>query len=675
MIRRKYMTEDNRVLFYVAAMFYNSQSTNNKRDNIFRKVIEYVIVAMENKWFTCMELSTAIERNTHMLIVEDEIIGIITDGKNHWFDVDYSNEEYKVRLKKERYDYILSMEVKTLNSYVDEFIQLNGYELSVKDLINKFIYNFYCQNVNELGSILGNTNGFSQPLGVVNSDEENSIIQRFIDWENDGKNKLLIAIANYALEYQLVSGNSRLMEQKSLKNVFSGKKLYIDTNIIFYCLGINGDVYENSTRSFLAKCRECQEEIIISYYTDKELRQTIEHFANEIGHYNSPLIHNARIRYYISNKDVYAYYIRWANTKKVLTDAKFFKNHLLEKYEELINQFGIKVEHAEPLREEELQADPKFIEYESNIPCNSIINYDARNVYLIESKRNAGEKDLQTVNTIFISADKKLQEWDMRRKKMAPVVIAPNYWLLLLARLISRSDDDFKCFISYINMPTPEPIINNKEFFQVVKIINDIIEDVHQQENVLAIMVEEEFAFLNNNGDKRSPEFIRVKTEEEAQKIITEQVDCLTRQLTETIERVDSLEKKNTEQKIALIEKEEMSEKAQIKAYGDALKISELEKQLMDERKQNKIFRVIFFVAIMAIPVLFYCYELIDILVNKNPNPISWKVFYKLFHESILESENLQEQYITWLLKMETLIIALYEILMWLLGFGKKKKS
>ena len=127
--------------------------------------------------------------------------------------------------------------------YIKEFIQLKKYSDDVKDLLEQFLYYFYCKNVNDIGGMIGD-------ITKINVEEfspdEVQIIQEFIEWEDDDKNELLIAIANYALEYLLISGNNDLKDKKDLKAVFSNKRVYIDTNIIFYCLGINGSIHEEA---------------------------------------------------------------------------------------------------------------------------------------------------------------------------------------------------------------------------------------------------------------------------------------------------------------------------------------------------------------------------------------------------------------------------------------------
>lgn len=420
------MNQEEKILLHVAVMLYNSKSQNIKEEGVLKKVIESILVINGNKPLTCTEISVEIDKNVHMIIVEDEIKGIVTNTKNKNFALDYVQDDILVRLKQERYEYIMNKNERNIESYIKEFTQLKGYTEDTISLLERYLYHFYSTNVNEFGNLIGETDKVSHNVEDFTL-EENRIIQEFIDWDNPEKNEMLIAIADYALEYLLVAGNNKLKDKKNIKAVFSNKKLYIDTNILFYCMGINGSVYEEANRAFLKKCRDCNEHLYISYYTDKELKDTVKHFISEIERLASPLLHNRKVSGYVSNQDVYKYYLTWAKTQKVLTDAKYFKSFLLEKYENLINEYNIQVEHAEPFSEEVLQKDEKYRKYNEEIFSKSGTSFDAKNVYFIESKRTPAEVNLQSANTVFISADKQLQKWDAERnRETAAIVVAPN---------------------------------------------------------------------------------------------------------------------------------------------------------------------------------------------------------------------------------------------------------
>lgn len=655
------MNQDNKILYHIAALLYNSKTNNIKRDNVLRKIIESILAFNGNRFFTCVELFVEIKNKVNLIVVEDEIEAIITNEKNRGFAIDYCGPEIKVCLKKERYEHIMNQNKHNIEFYIKEFIQLKKYSDDVKDLLEQFLYYFYCKNVNDIGGMIGD-------ITKINVEEfspdEVQIIQEFIEWEDDDKNELLIAIANYALEYLLISGNNDLKDKKDLKAVFSNKRIYIDTNIIFYCLGINGSIHEEANKVFLKKCKDCNEQIVISYYTNKEFFDTLEHFIGEIDRWSSPLIYNKKINNYITNKDIYNYYITWANKQNTLKETKYFKKYILDKYEKLIEMYSIKVESKEPFSQEELEKNEVYHLYEESVPNNSGTSYDAKNIFYVESKRTVYETDLQKARDIFVSAHKDLQRWDVRRERStAPVVVAPNLWLLLLARLVSRNDEDIKCFISYINLANREIIISNKEFLQVVKILNDIIEDVEHQESVLAVMVDEEFAFLNNGDEKRTFAFIEERTKERAQVIIEERILKLEKDNDEYKKKLDSFTKENIELKNVMIQQnqtiseqiqvlqsvEELNEKQRKDSYEEYNVLVEENEKLKEKinkaNRKNKIIKIIIFALILLIINFIAIKEFIDIFIVKKSNPLTYSLFIRLVSGSVCEYESQAEQY------------------------------
>lgn len=646
------MDNKEKTLFHIAAILYNSKSGNVKRDNILKKIIESIIVLNENRPQTCTEISVEINNKIHMLVVEEEILDIVSNVKNRSFAIDYSFSEIYVCLRQERFEYIMNVNERNMESYVKEFVRIKGYAEDTKSLIERYLYNFYCKNVNDLSNLLGD----SSKLALETAEylpEENEIIQEFIEWDNPDKNEMLIAVANYALEYLLIAGNNEIKNKKSFRSIFANKKLYIDTNILFYCIGINGSVYEEANKSFLKKCKDCNEQIIVSYYTDKEFKDTIEHFTSELERLSNPLMHNAQVKRRIHDMDVYNCYLEWASTRQNLREPKYFKAFLMEKYTDILTKYKIQVERAEPFREDVLRQSDTYCNYEQQIPCDSVINYDARNVYFIESKRNPSEVNLQTANIIFISADKGLQRWDENRERnTAPVVVAPNLWLLLLARLISRSDDDLKCFISYINLVSRDPVISNKEFLEVVKVINDIVADVKQQESVISVMVEEEFAFLYNNGEKRTSYFIEKKTEEKTYLILEKEISDLKKDVEQLQDTMVSSKKRNSELEQIIKGKDEVIS-AQQTVITDTEQINETDRKknyIEYHQQENEIFRLkqqlkIFKTCVIILPILILLngvmvYEFIDIFIMKNQNPVTLQVFNYLVDGSIYKPDN-----------------------------------
>ena len=333
----------------------------------------------------------------------------------------------------------------------------------------------------------------------------------------------------------------------------------------------------------------------------------------------------------------------------------------MDKYNKLISDLSIEVERKNPFPDEKLQNDDRYQEYRTDVPTKSGTEYDAKNIYYVESRREPYETDLQNANSIFISAHKDLQRWDRDRERItAPVVIDPSLWLVLLARLISRSDDDQKCFISYLNLANRELVITNKEYLEVVKTIDRIVADVKQQESVLAVMVEEEFAFLNNDGEKRTSDFIDERTVQKTHDILEQRVNVLEKNVQKYQTMIESSDKKIkelegivNEQEIAILEKdqhireaEQLNEDERAKNYTayDSLKMENDDlKKRIDRGK--KIIKTCLYISLLLIIDGLAVSEFYNIFILKNQNPWTYQLFCTLINGAVCDYGNNVEQY------------------------------
>ena len=100
------------------------------------------------------------------------------------------------------------------------------------------------------------------------SEKEIELVHDFLSWENDEKNIALGNIVYCCLEYcLLINGDStNKLLSKSLKK----RTIYLDTNIIFRALGINGVSRQKVITAFLDKCLQANINLIISWHTKQE---------------------------------------------------------------------------------------------------------------------------------------------------------------------------------------------------------------------------------------------------------------------------------------------------------------------------------------------------------------------------------------------------------------------
>lgn len=624
--------------FYrLAAMLYASEGKSTKREVAIRKIVENILVINNNKSLTVNQISLDIKSQYDLIIVYDEITKVVTDSKNRNFQIDYSYGEIKINLKESRFNSLCDLCEKNLDFYIDTYIKETSGDDNEKEIIHKYIYKLFENNLSEFYSIL---NGESRNEERADfTEDENKIVKAFLDWNNLEKNQMLSSIANYALEYTFLTANGG--SYKNIRNIFSSKKIYLDTNIIFYCIGINGDDYLKTNKIFLEKCKSSKSKLFISYYTNEEFQNTISHVVEEIDKYSSASMFNCKFQAKVSNEDIYKLYLKWANGRKQLREGKYFKAYLKEEYSNLINEFNITVEKSKPYNDNEIEDNDILNGYFAEISVNTQENYDALNIFYLENKRGNNE-DIVNTQYIFISADASLQRWDRNRGGI-PIVISPSAWLTLMAKLDGRTDDDYYCFVNFINLKVVDNELNNKEYFQVIKVLSEMIEDIEIQENVLDVMIEENFSFLKSDG-KRTFEFISNETQKEAKVIIDEKIikslkkneESKNNKIEDLTDKLSETEKKYYKQgKLLEKAKNDNEDKIKLKEENDNL-VKQIQ---INEKLNKKILKHAIIMLIITLPILM---EIVAIFIYKVQNPLTYRLYMAIIKDSIYEPQGIE---------------------------------
>ena len=93
---------------------------------------------------------------------------------------------------------------------------------------------------------------------------------------------------------------------------------------------------------------------------------------------------------------------------------------------------------------------------------------DAENILWIEKKRNNKSQNIFDTKYFFISTDQSLRRWDYQREDKTPIVLLPSQWMSILLRYLNRTEDDFKSFVSFLNLKNNEVLINSERLHVVL---------------------------------------------------------------------------------------------------------------------------------------------------------------------------------------------------------------
>lgn len=626
MVRDKHM--DTGIL-RLSTLVYSEKEGIKKKETVLKRVVETVFVYNDNIPFSISEIHTNAINGINIEISEIEIFNIVENEKNKYFSKISESGEIKYKLSDDRFEKLCDVECKNIEECIDEFVTINELDKNSKEIIYKYIYGIFEKNIEDFSKIIGDEVEIEHSMSKDLSIEEARVIKQFIEWDNDEKNEAIVALMGFSLEYSMLVSKKQGLYGTRLGDIFSKKVMYIDTNIIYYCLGVNGTEYKWANENLLDKCREAGEKIKITSVTEKEFLNTLNHYINEINKYESASLSRLKYWNYIKNKDIYLFYLEWKSKRTKYNDANYFKKYIESLYREWIRRYKVEIDREVPYDETNDSDNSRIQEYISQIPYKGTVNYDAYNIYWIEKLRKREYANSFSEDRYFLlSPHKMLKKWDDMRNGERPIIIVPEIWMTMLNRFVCRSKDDYKSYINFINIKIPEEeTIKNKQFYIIIKAIEEVTDIIEQQESIIDVIVEEKYDYLQSDIEL-SEEEIYEKTVEKAEKILSSKIVKLEEKVNKMQEVVNTSQQRENE-----VEKEKEEYKKSI--------INETQKRAAELYANNNLRNKKIIRLFLSITVtLLWGVILADFFVFKDKNNIIWKLIELVVNDTLI-SENI----------------------------------
>lgn len=614
--KRDYM-KDTKVLRMVTLLYSETEGIK-KKVTILRKVIEAVFVEINNVELGIKAIQAKANELLQIFVSDEEIIEVLEKGKGkQHFERISDGRDIKYRLSEKRYQRIKENSKKNIEESIDSFISEHEYGEGTKEIIYKYLYYLFQRNIEDFSNILGGRMQTDEGLEQNFTPEDINVIKKYIEWDNAEKNEAIVALMGSSLEYSMLVSDSSYLYGTRLGTIFSNKIVYIDTNIIYYCLGINGEEYQVANEMLLARCRKAKQSLRITKVTETEFVKTLKHYIDEIKRFESVSLTKIDYHRYIQSKDIYLYYLEWKKTRSRFNTPEYFEKFIMTQFSSWLKKYSVVVDRKEPYNTKDQEALDTIATYSEEIPYKGSINYDAFNVYWIECLRKKEVNSSFSDEKYFIlSPHKNLKKWDMERKLDVPLIIAPELWMVLLTRFISRGDDDYKSFVNFINIKGPkDEAINNKEFYVIVKAIEEITDDLQQQESIIDVLVEEKFSYLERElNTDISPEQIYEKTKEKAENMLSEQVSSLTDEVQLLTSQVQQLKDDKLSQ-INLHTKEQQELLLKEREKGATVYADE-------KLNRKKVCHIILILSVVSVVV----WQIVDFFILKNTKNLFWRI-------------------------------------------------
>lgn len=427
-----------------------------------------------------------------------------------------------------------------LKIYIDLFLKENADKYSItknelEELLEGFIYQRFNENLKEISDILNHC------LTVENydkkyTDNEKSLINDFLAWNNIDKNECIYRLIAKAYDYCMINSKCQAQEM-----VFSKIHFYLDTNIIFRLMGINGEERESSVKSLIEKCRAAGIKLIVSNFVIEECEYTINsqlELLIESTKMMNKLMPPSTMSFAEEKSiklDFYRRYYDWVREGNKHRNYDGFKKCVLKEFNVLLSSFdkddnntSFKVLYANDFK--------AFYDslYSSKMDKHTT-ETDVNSTMLIWEKR----KNTSDENDYFlISADQRLVFWS---REIFPgqksYIDFPSVWLSIILKYIGRErDTDYKAFCQFIHLSI-EPQIEDLEKKIAIK-SNIITTDIDDE--IKTMMIDEVRENYNQYKDYEPEEVVRVayaKTKETIEKEVELKKE------TEFEERLDTVKK------------------------------------------------------------------------------------------------------------------------------------
>ncbi|NCD41076.1 MAG: hypothetical protein EOL88_03200 [Bacteroidia bacterium] len=595
--------ESQNQLFRLAAVLYADNNYEVAPKTIHRKVIESVLLECGAVEYSIHQIIDFVQEQYSITFDEESVKEIVTSKKEEGFLTNYRNGDLFVCLSEKRKQ---TLQTKISNKTIDffisefqkEFAQLVA-KVDSKAILHKFLYDIFSTNTSSFQKLIDSKKDLSGIINLESSnynEKEREIINNFLQWDNFEKNKAIFDISSYALEYCMLTNKngSSTIHLDNLKN----KSFYLDTNIIYRALGINGENRQKRSQTFLKKFSDSGEKIIISKSTETEFKDGIKGHVDRIRKFDSPRVNSKLFQEVEVQRDIYNFYHKW-RIGKTNYNLDLFIAEIYSIYDNFKKEFKIVVDTQKPYDVKDKKVDELLKDYSSSISSfkqkegNDIIGsstIDAENILWIEMKRENKAQNIFDTKYFFISTDQGLRRWDYQREDKTPLVLLPSQWMSILLRYLNRTEDDFKSFVNFLNLKNTEVLINSERLHVVLAGIAEMTTSIEQQRTILNNLVENKFNGVvlkhisNEQLFENAKNYAKNKLESDVENLLKQNEDLTSKQerLSADIEehktvvsgelqqlkdenqgigkKLTEKEKENLRLKASLIEKEEKEE-------------------------------------------------------------------------------------------------------------------
>lgn len=594
-------------LFRFSATLFAETSNEYSSLDSQLQMLKCIFLKRENEPMTVEEIAVQLLDIYKYHISEDEVEKVIKSHKKT-FETVVVDDVNSYRLLESVLVATKESQKNNIDSYIIEFMRVFGISDSdaCSGAIYSYLYELTTTNINTYKLLILGKRGldFSDNELSVNisylSETEQQYVHDFIAWENGDKNIALTNIVFMCLEYCLLVNGDK--PNNLLSKSIRKREIFIDTNIIFRALGINGPIRQSTVRAFLNKCKQARLKLIISHNTRKEFFDTIDYYIEEIRRYPRGNVYSGAYEQ-LSDYTLFDHYEEWRKTHPSMS-LIYFKLFVQSSYEKMVKEYSIidgqkipkEIYDSEEFKEARNSYSAAIKEIKNELRDRYVSeddryslkdSHDATVVRYVEIRRDED----QNADLFFVSSDKILRYWDLSRpEKEYPVVIYPSQLFLVLIKTCGRSENDFDSFVSFINVRSAHHQMPAEKANAIISGISTITEDIKTQKVLVSAICSGEYQNVLQETDSNDELYEAVQEVckrylEEELKAKESEILSLQEDATVTSNRIATLEETAVEHEKEItslkgqVEKQALDIDKKDREIGEREKISEEQKE------------------------------------------------------------------------------------------------
>ena len=514
------------------ALILGGNQAQNFTTNL-RKIVKLVLFDNYEKPIKISTIVRCISERYLLEFDETEILKSIKDDSGIIQIKDHDPIDNLYSITPSEYEKIRNKQSSNIDEFIKIFLSENTsvdipFE-DTKELIYKFLYYTFNSDTKTVLELLNKEYNNEKEMSVTDvfSVEESEVINKFLNWDNKGKNEYILNMISACFDYCMLTVKK---DSTSFSQVFNGKYFFLDANIIFRLAGFNKEERKTVLDAFIKKCKTAGIKICFTNQTNKEISNTIKNYVDSLKKLLStqqPISLEAMsaLSPKYANLDFYEKYAEWCkNPLNRIGDFESFTKYLERKVSKITNEFKLVVADSYELEKRNdkfalLVED--FTKYKTTHYRNTneeAIKTDINNYLFMLDKNNEGQApNFLELKYYFITADHCLTEWAiMQRPGTVPIFVLPSVWYSILLKYKGRTEEDYLSFCRFLNIRIAQEKDNFIEYKQAM--LSYILEMDEEKDIKESIIFDIEARLKENNADIEDP----VLFAEESHKTIIE---------------------------------------------------------------------------------------------------------------------------------------------------------